>query len=275
MDNETLRKVQLAQLEIAKELKRVCDENGIKYFMDSGTLLGAVRHKGFIPWDDDMDFGMLRDEYEKFVAVAPKALKEEYFLQTWDTDEGYAFSFAKIRKKDTLFIETVSQKSTAHNGVYIDIFPYDVYPDGITERKKQKREVMRYNYTLLMKGKVYPWLRHKNAIKRFLGFCKYVPYILLSKITSREKIKEKYQKARTMYNGTQSSAVCEMGMMDYGTMVIPSSCFEGYISLPFEDCEFSAPIDSHLYLTHAYGDYMTLPPEDQRDNRHQILQLKL
>ena len=74
MDNETLRKVQLAQLEIAKEIKRVCDENNIKYFLDSGTLLGAVLHKGFIPWDDDMDIGMLRDEYEKFLQIAPEKL---------------------------------------------------------------------------------------------------------------------------------------------------------------------------------------------------------
>ena len=71
MDRETLRKVQLAQLEIAKEFKRICDENQLQYFMDSGTLLGAVRHKGFIPWDDDMDFGMMRDQYEKLLSVAP------------------------------------------------------------------------------------------------------------------------------------------------------------------------------------------------------------
>lgn len=81
MDNEILRKVQLAQLDMAKEVKRICNKYNINYFMDSGTLLGAVRHKGFIPWDDDLDFGMLREDYEKFLKVAPTELNSKYFCR--------------------------------------------------------------------------------------------------------------------------------------------------------------------------------------------------
>ena len=89
MERELLRKVQLTQLEIAKEIRRVCEENDIPYFLTCGTLLGAVRHQGFIPWDDDMDVGMLRENYEKFCRIAPEKLKPEYCWQTWYTDPNY------------------------------------------------------------------------------------------------------------------------------------------------------------------------------------------
>ena len=106
MEQELLRKVQLTLLEIAVEIKRVCEENDIRYFLSDGTFLGAVRHQGFIPWDDDMDMGMLRADYEKFCRVAPTALKPEYCLETWDLDAGYGLPFAKVMKRNTVYLES-------------------------------------------------------------------------------------------------------------------------------------------------------------------------
>lgn len=122
MERELLRKVQLTQLEIAKEIRRVCEENDIPYFLTCGTLLGAVRHQGFIPWDDDMDVGMLRENYEKFCRIAPEKLKPEYCWQSWYTDPNYALPFGKVRKRGTLYLEAKSHR-LEENGFYVDIFP--------------------------------------------------------------------------------------------------------------------------------------------------------
>lgn len=134
MDKVTLRKVQLEQLCIAKEIKRVCDENGIQYFLDAGTLLGAVRHHGFIPWDDDLDIGMKRDEYERFCKIAPKALHKEFYWQEWRNDKEYALPFGKVRKRNTIYIEERSHILT-ENGFYVDVFPYDYAPTDENKRK--------------------------------------------------------------------------------------------------------------------------------------------
>lgn len=134
-DSIDLRELQLLQLEIAKELKRICDENDIDYFMIGGTLLGAVRHKGFIPWDDDMDFGMTVENYNKFIEIAPHKLDERFFLQTEDSDQNYHNIFAKIRMNNTHMIEKVTDKQIIHNGIFIDVFPYDLTTEKIVHSK--------------------------------------------------------------------------------------------------------------------------------------------
>ena len=128
MEQELLRRVQLTLLEIAVEIKRVCEENDIRYFLSDGTLLGAVRHQGFIPWDDDMDMGMLRADYEKFCRIAPKALKPEYCLETWNTDSGYGLPFAKVMKRNTVYLESKKNTKMREKGFYIDVFPFDNAP---------------------------------------------------------------------------------------------------------------------------------------------------
>lgn len=276
MDNETLRKVQLAQLEIGKEIKRVCDENGIKYFLDSGTLLGAIRHKGFIPWDDDMDMGMLREDYDRFIEIAPKKLKPEYFLQTWKTDKSYPYAFAKIRKKGTVFIEAVSQKTNAHNEIFVDIFPYDVYPDDETVRTELTRKIMLLKYSLWMKDGMTPWLRHKSALDRLLVRTKYVPHYFYALTHSRDAMIAEYEKLMPMYNAETSKYYVEQsGGTPFGKWIIPTECFEKFIEVKFEDTMFLVPEKYDLYLKTVYGDYMQLPPVEKRGNWHQIVEVKV
>ena len=276
MDNETLRKVQLAQLEIGKEIKRVCDENGIKYFLDSGTLLGAIRHKGFIPWDDDMDMGMLREDYERFIEIAPKELKPEYFLQTWKTDKSYPYAFAKIRKKGTVFIEAVSQKTNAHNEIFVDVFPYDIYPDDETVRTKLTKKIKLLKYSLWMKDGMTPWLRHKSVLDRLLVKAKYVPHYFYALTHSRDAMIAEYEKLMPMHNAETSKYYVEQsGGTPFGKWIIPTECFKDFIEVKFEDTMFLVPEKYDLYLKTVYGDYMQLPPVEKRGNWHQIVEVKV
>lgn len=158
MEKELLRKVQLTQLEIAKEIRRVCEENGIRYYLAAGTFLGAVRHGGFIPWDDDMDIGMLREDYEKFCRIAPEKLKPEYTFQNWYTDPNYSLPFGKVLKRNTLYLEGKKSRQLKENGFYVDIFPVDNVPQEKESREKLAAELLKIYRIKLMKSGYQPWM---------------------------------------------------------------------------------------------------------------------
>ena len=275
MDKDMLRNVQRAMLDIAREIRRVCDENGINYFLDSGTLIGAARHKGFIPWDDDLDIGMLRQEYETFLRVAPGKLGEEFFLQTWENDEGYSLPFAKVRKKGTVYVEAVSQGTSARKELFVDVLPYDEMPVQEELQIKKRKELHAYCNTLFVKCGMAPWKHHQNKIKKFLASIKYIPFRISAFGKTKEQLRQRCLSAMTEYDGRGTGLVYENWGANAGHKLVPIEFFEPYTEIPFEGELFKVPANYDGVLRAQYGDYMQLPPENQRENRHQIIEIKL
>lgn len=274
MDNVTLRKVQMELLKIAIEFRRVCKELSLPYFLDSGTLLGAVRHKGFIPWDDDMDVGMLRRDYDEFMEKAPELLSDKFVLQTWESDGDYGLAFAKLRMKNTVYLEEGSQNAGKEHGFYIDIFPYDVFPDSKQDKKWQRWRYALLRRMILVKSGYQPWLNDKgmkSVLKRLI----YMPISLLSCFFKREKMIRIYEESCQKFNNQPSTYLYEQaGAANYGKWIIPRECFSDFVEMQFEGERFSCPAKYDLYLRSAYGDYMQLPPEEKRINRHGIIEVK-
>lgn len=268
MDNETLRKVQLVQLEMAKEVKRVCRENGINYFLDSGTLLGAVRHKGFIPWDDDLDLGMLREDYEKFCRIAPSKLSSRYYLQTWDNDSTFALPYAKLRKKGTIYQEKKSENQQS-SGFFIDIFPFDYALENEQERSRMVDRLVSLERRLLMKCHYTPWEEEGGVNRKKKAG--YLYYRAGAALASREELIRHYKEL--VESVPASPLRYEQTGKKNMIRVFDGSIWNGQRTALFEDTEFSVPYGTEKRLETEYGDYMTPPPEDQRENRHMIVKL--
>lgn len=271
MENNILRQVQLVQLEILKEVKRICDENNIVYSLEGGTLLGAIRHKGFIPWDDDLDISMVRDEYERFLKIAPEVIKPEYVVQSWYTDEGYGLPFAKVRKRNTLYIEKATEKASCNQGIFIDIFPYDEYPDDAKAQEKQRKVYTFYKTLIRAKCHYTPW--YEDGTMNWKKYMLYLPFRFLAMFQSKGAMIKKYDVNAKKYNGEGHKQLYVQGISAYGRYLVNGEMFQDEIMVPFEDDEFKAPRDYDKLLTSMYGDYMTPPPKGQREDRHRVLKI--
>lgn len=271
MEQEQLRKAQLIQLEIAKEIKSVCETNGIKYSLAYGTLIGAVRHKGFIPWDDDLDIIMIREEYEKFISACKSGkLNDKYFLQSFDTDPFYTWPYIKIQKKGTVYKESYANEHS-QNGIFVDVFPLDVAP--------KHRWQQRY-YSFMHKAMIR-MLQIKMGFSGFLSNgwkqrCMYSLLAIASKTQSVEHLKTKmynYEEKYTNKSNYRSNLVyCLNGTEIIAKEVFDASIFNDYIEIEFEGVPFMVAKDYDKFLRTSFGDYMILPPEEERVNRHQIVE---
>ncbi len=255
LSNEQLKELQKVELELLQELHRICKKCDIKYTIIAGTLLGAVRHNGFIPWDDDADVAMLRSEYLKFVEACKTELNhEKYYFQDHNNTPGYRWGYAKLRKKNTVFLRHNQEHMPYDQGVFIDIFPLD-YVSNIRIirmiknfecfiiRKILWSEVGKYADKSPVKRKVYSCINRISVDKVYNYYDK--------RLLSTNKRKTRW--VRTLLFPTANNA--------YGYCV---KWYEDTQPILFEKIEFSGMKHYDEYLTFKFGDYMKLPPESAR-----------
>lgn len=251
------------QLEIVSEIQRVCDRNGIRFFIEGGTLIGAARHKGFIPWDDDLDVSMLQEDYIRFLEVAPRELSRQYKLVTWDTDERYPNIFAKVEKRGTKFIEEGAAHSPHIQGIFVDVFPY--LPDCHCRSSLVliRPSIGMLRRVLIAQSGYTPWLENDSTV--LAKFVAYLPLRLLAKLVPRKVLIRSLKALIGMDRSTVGfENVIVQGACRYREWTTPREWLADTVCLTFEDIDLPAPIRWHDYLASRFGDYMVLPPVEQR-----------
>lgn len=265
LDETQMNRIKEIELDMLKAFVSICDQLGLKYYLIGGTLLGAVRHKGFIPWDDDIDVGMPREDYEVFVEKAGKLLPDYIFLQNYRTDENMIFPFTKLRNINTTYIETRTKYSKMNQGVWMDIFPLDYLEVDERKRNFQARKVSIINMRIGMEQYIVDNKNRsfgKKAIRK-IGY----KIIKMMYPTLSSAVK----KVDTIYSSTYHSDIWVNKSGAYpGKEEVPIEWFGKGCDVEFENMKVSAPTEYDKYLTHIYGDYMTPPPVEKQVPVHDI-----
>ncbi|MGL5869918.1 LicD family protein [Clostridium chrysemydis] len=263
-----IENVQEELFNILCDITEVCEKNNIEYWLESGTLLGAVRHKGFIPWDDDIDIGMNRENYIRFLEVAPKKLKSKYMIQTIFNDVDYLTPHVpcKVRNIETRIFEDNYDKEINEKGLYIDIFPFDYVSDKKIIRTYNNLTKCIVSAKMLSNAKIKsPYLSKRNLKKNVIKFVcrifKLCPLGFNKMILKNLQINKKTE------------------FITYGYDTCFFNKFERNTIYPLKKIEFNnrlfyVPNDYDLYLKNLYGEYMTLPPEEERGSHISFFEYK-
>ncbi len=267
MDNILLSKLHSIQVEILDEIVRICDSNRLDYFLIGGTLLGAIRHKGFIPWDDDIDIAMPRDAYDKFISLCNSELSNKYMVDSFENNSGYWLPFIKIRKRNTVYEEKIiSANKSIPKGVWVDIFPLD--------NVKHLKSIVQF-----LQAKLVKYIRHFISIKQGYSTVTSIKGIILFNlfrlINTHTAFKIQH-KIMTIWNDQETRYFVNLGSQyNYVKQTIPKDKYYPPVKVEFEGKLYNAPNDWDYILTRIYGDYMQLPPVEKRTSGHHIVKVDL
>lgn len=267
MDKNTLEKLQKTELIILKEIDAYCRKWDIKYSIYAGTMLGAVRHGGFIPWDDDVDIAMTRNEYTKFCETIKSHPMEGYSFSNFENDRYIQACHGKVGKKGTLFIQEGDIENVGNHEVWVDIFPLD----KISFDKEKAKKTMAIGNKLV-------YLTRANGKRKNDPLSKKIFRIVVGMIPRRhdrmklcaEKLRLYDQQIREGYEWSSMSTLDNIKRIRF-----PKEMLENYTEIEFCGCKFISFLDYEGMLSLLYGDYMKLPPESERVCRHSPVKVQL
>ena len=254
-------------VELLKTLDEVCQRYNIKYFVFAGTMLGAIRHKGIIPWDDDVDVVLWREDYNRLIQAADEgAFQPPFFFQNPNTDPGYPKGYCRLRNSNTTEIPIVDVYEKCNHGIFIDIFPLDNIPDDEVAFSKQIKKLKR------MRNLMNVYARHHAGIgtlgasaAQSLAYHA-VAMLFKTKILSMKSLYGKYESIATRYSNSRTKRVGTIaGLFDNQRFIFARGPWESKpIRLDFEDIKVPVPESYDEILKHSYGDYLT--PKQERTN---------
>ena len=257
---EERKKLWMISLDMLLEFDKVCKKHNIKYFLMGGTLLGAIRHKGFVPWDDDTDVMMLRDDYEKFKSLEHE-FQHPYFLQTPQNDPGNLYSTVRIRNSNTTMLVNMFKYEKFNQGVWLTVFPIDNWDiNGGEERRARIEELLKDNSTYMRMSNPNLSEADKIRVQNYSG---------RNPLEVNDEIHQIAMRDKNRHTGYVALAVTTVYPLK--NLIYRSEVFADTVDVEFEGFKFPAPIGYDEYLTTAYGNYMELPPVEKRGNWHEGL----
>jgi lipopolysaccharide cholinephosphotransferase len=240
----------------------LCEKHGIKYYLIGGTLLGAIRHGGFIPWDDDIDIAMYRDDYDRFLNIADKELGEKFFIQYCHTDEEYQRYITKVRLNGTSYIEKSVAHINMHQGIFIDILPLDNVSNTGGLMLHLRGIIVRILFAIKT-------IKVGKDVNNACQFKKYLRKILrpLAHLVPNKVINRSFDYITAMSNKNAGKYTTSFASR-YGwrKQLVPNEVYGKGVLVAFEGRKFRAPDQWDVLLAQLFGDYMKLPPEEQRVN---------
>jgi len=262
-----VNELQKTERELLKYFLEVCDRLELNYYLICGTALGAVKYGGFIPWDDDIDVALFREDYEAFLRKAPAMLPEYIFLQNYRTDPAFPQIFSKLRDSRTTYMEESSAKLPINHGVYIDIFPLDGYPKHKKDQQKLERKKTRYKRQLACCFDVNRGFSSQLlcAMNRLFG-CK----------KNSAKIAKKYETLVSSYPIGGSQLICNHGNWQGQLEYASQEQYGKGTQVKFEGLDVRVPEKYDEYLTQKYGNWRADLPKEQQVGHHyySVLDLK-